>query len=193
MSNKSRRRKIRILYVPAELVETLNRLSRRTILRCQKALELWQHSKYDYLAVTGGIFLPRDIQTEPAGLIMARWFHERGVDPERLIIEQHSRDTYENITGSVAEIRNLLGRRCDSEGLEITIVTQWQHARRFQISFRKLHPEIEVKTVAVNYPLSAFETLKEYLFIGIHYVDPRGAGPFGQLNRWLRNRAALPG
>lgn len=193
MPNKPRGQRIRILFVPAELIESLNRLSRRTWLRCQQALQLWQNGQYDYLVVTGGVFLPKNIQTDPAGLLMARWFHEMGVDAERIIIEQHSRDTYENITSSVAEIRNLLGRRCDAEGLEITIVTQWQHARRFEISFRKMYPEIKIKTISVNYPMSLFETLKEYLFIAIHHVDPRGNGPFGWLNRQRRSRAAVTG
>ncbi|HMB26187.1 MAG TPA: hypothetical protein VKP03_02095 [Patescibacteria group bacterium] len=42
-----------------------------TLQRCKKALDLWKTKEYEKILVTGGIFLPPNIQTKPAGDLMA--------------------------------------------------------------------------------------------------------------------------
>jgi len=70
----------RILLVPAGLIIAKNKPDpNNTLIRCQHARKMWERGRYDYLVVCGGLFMPPDIQTDSAGLIMAQWLDEHGV------------------------------------------------------------------------------------------------------------------
>lgn len=179
--------KFRILFVPAESIERQDRLSNRTLLRCKKALELWRTGKYDLVIVSGGKFLAPDVQTLPAGLLMGRWFMNQGLETGQLIIEQESLDTFENISFSVTAMR---ARGLDDPSRwDITVVSQWQHTRRFAISFRHMSG-VEVRTADPGYGLGPIEWLKEWLFILVHVLDPLGHGQLARHNREQRRLAA---
>lgn len=182
-------RKIRILLVPAELIEPVNQLSRRTLRRCEETMRLWLTGHYAYLVVTGGIFLPRSTQTLPAALLMTRLLLSWGVADSRVIVEGDSLDTYENIDNSVREIRRRLGDG-SLDHLEVTVVTERSHGRRFELSFWNKYGLV-VQIAPVSYPMSALDKLKECIFAAIHFIDPHGTWPMARLNRWLRRRAVV--
>ncbi|MEK7183566.1 MAG: YdcF family protein [Patescibacteria group bacterium] len=185
MSNNHSR--TQILFVPAELIDPVNQLSSRTLARCKKAFELWQTEKFDFLVVTGGRFLPPSRQTTAAGVLMSRWFNEKGVNPEHIVIEEESFDTFENISGSVQAMQARgLG---DPQQWDITIVTQRQHAARFEISFWNMY-QLKIRSERPDYRLGPIEWCKEWLFILVHLFDPYGRGSLARRNRDDRRLAA---
>ena len=63
--------------------------------RCETALSVLQAYPNCFLAVTGGGTAVYNPGVTEAG-VMAKWFTERGISPERIIIENHSLTTVEN-------------------------------------------------------------------------------------------------
>ncbi len=185
MSNTNR---TRILFVPAELIVAKIRPSVNTLHRLKRALELWETRDYDYVVVSGGKFLSPVVQTEPAAQIMADWLFHYGVQADRVIIENQSLDTFENIKLSVKAIAERCGT--DRSTWEITVVTQWQHMERFAVSFKSIFG-ITIKLVPLNYPMPFFGKLMEYVMIIYHYYDAHGVGMVARSNRDKRRQAAL--
>lgn len=51
------KRKKRILVLLGRMVLPLNKLAPHdTLIRCKKALRVWEKGKYDFIITTGGIF-----------------------------------------------------------------------------------------------------------------------------------------
>lgn len=113
---------MKVLFVPSSGVSALNRLRKDTLRRCKRGLRLWQSGRYDYLLLSGGIFNPPNIQTVPASLLMRNWFLAHSVDGSKIITEEESLDTFENVKFGIKEL--------EEKGLsvaKIAVVSQWQH------------------------------------------------------------------
>ena len=158
--------KVHILLLPAECIDPVDRICERTIKRCLKALELWRTGNYDYILITGGIFLPPNVQTEPASYLIKKYLAGK-VDSSHIIIEEKSRTTFENAGFGLNE----LSLRC-IEDFDLTVVTQWQHALRFGLTFMAYGHKI--RSEKVKYRLKPSEWLREWAYILIHLVDPLG-------------------
>lgn len=185
MSNTDR---VKILFVPAGGITRLDQLDpANTLKRCEHALKMWNTKEYDHLVVTGGKFLSPDIQTAPAGQLMAEWFNAHGVNSTRIIIEEDSLDTYENISGSVIAMEDC--KLSDSQRWDITVVTQWQHSWRFWISFWNMYG-IRIEREPLSYPMSFMSWIMEFAMIAYHFYDPCGTGVIARKNRENRRRAA---
>lgn len=173
---------MRVLLVPACEVVYLNQLGPRTLARCQEALRRWAGDFYEVLVVSGGIYELPHVQTVPAAKLMCDWFVSNGVHPGQIVVEDHSLDTFENVSLSLAKIRAL-----QPEPLELEIVTQTQHARRFWLSFF-LGYRIWPKLHRIEYQMSLKEKFMEWLFLLIHLFWPKDGGPLGEKNRMSRRR-----
>jgi uncharacterized SAM-binding protein YcdF (DUF218 family) len=101
---------IRIVMVPLGSVEPVNKLSEKdTMIRMKEALKVWQEGGWDYLLVTGGAFTSKRIMTIPGARVMEEWFIANGVPADRIIVDDRSRDTYQNVEFSIEAINNRLG------------------------------------------------------------------------------------
>ena len=191
MSNSSK--PLPILFVPSGGITTLDQLDpANTLLRCVQGLKMWQTGKYQYLVVTGGKFLAPSVQTKPAGQLQAEWFVAQGVDPNRIIIEQTSLDTYENITNSLRAMHAFQNGALGDDyppNWDITVVTQWQHSWRFWISFWELG-RLRIKRAPMHYPMSWLSWVMEFAMVAYHFYDPRGTGLVARKNREGRRRTA---
>jgi len=174
----------RILLVPAGGIIAKNRLSPAdTLLRCQKAITLWQTGQYDLILVCGGIFTPfPDTHTVPAADLMKSYLLENipGISKEKILTEDSSRDTFENVKFALATLETARIKTSD-----ITVVTQWQHAIRFWITFRFCR-NIKVKLKPMFYRTALRIKLNECLFIAYHIYDPCGNKNLARKNRQNR-------
>lgn len=167
----------RILLVPSSGMSGLE-LEFDTKARCDRAFKLWCSGRYDLILVTGGV--TQSVKFPPDSTIMKTYFESLGVSSSLIIEENRALDTFQNVAFSLEKL--------DDEGIrdfQITVVTQWQHAIRFAITFwlgHGLHIQIE----CVRYPMSAIYWCCEWLYIFYHLYDPRGVRYFARLNR--RNR-----
>lgn len=173
----------KVLFVPSAGINPVNGLPpENTLARCKAGLKLWLTGKYDLILATGGVFNPPHVQTRPAGELMKEWFIVQGVPKESVLAENKSLDTFENVYCGL-EMLFAYGRP------EITVVTQWQHALRFWVTFR-LGYGISVKLAPISYPLSWREHLHEFFSFLYHLHDPRGIGNLAVKNRLARRNAA---
>lgn len=173
---------MRYLLIPSCGIEKQNQLCKTdTLLRLQEGLRLWRTGSFDYLLVSGGIFNPPEIQTVSASELMRDWLIEQGVPKGRIICESRSLDTYENISMSLDILREI-----GDQTVKITVVTQWQHAIRFRITFL-LGYRMWIRTVSMHYPMAPQAIAKEFLFILHHLLFPKGEwSPWSKRIRTLR-------
>lgn len=174
-----------VLLVPAELIDRHNQLSTNTLRRCVCALEEWRTGAYDVLLLCGGLFLAPERQSLPASLLMRDWFVQQGVPAECILTEARSLDTYQNIAFGI-EMLNKTGKNWN-----ITVLTQYQHALRFWITFLLAH-HIRVNTRPIRQPaMHVKDWLVEWLvLIPYHLVDWHGCLWLAVHNRRQRQKAA---
>lgn len=171
---------MQILMIPAGEITRKNKLSKKdTLIRCQHGLSLLRYDPnitFSKVVLSGGIFNSKDIQTIPASQIMANWLTKYGVLVNNQIIENQSRDTFENVLFTIEKLKE--------EGIEnpeITVVTQWQHAIRFRLCFKAYG--IKIQTHSLHYSVSLKTWIKEWLFIAYHIYDRKGTKFFARRNR----------
>ena len=179
---------MRILLVPSgDIVNGTDLAPFNTLPRCERGLELFRSGRYDLILVTGGCFLPRHLQTEAAGSLMYRWFVEHGIRADQIVSETKSLDTFQNISMGMTALMAIDSG--DQSSWQITVVTQWQHAWRFWISFKAMYG-LTIKRESLYYPMGFKRWLKEFALIAYHLYDKKGVGAIAQHNRNQRQRAA---
>lgn len=177
---------LKVLLVPAELIDPVDTLSPNTRRRCLAAMEAWNIGGYDFVLMTGGLFLEPARQTRSAAETMSLWFRLKFVPEERMLLEERSVDTYENIANSLGLLRERgLG------GAEITVVTQLQHAIRFKITCWRAHG-VRIRTIVVRQPEMSWKDwlLEWFVLIPIHILDRSGTGFISRWNKTKRRLAA---
>jgi len=177
---------LKILLVPAEAIDPLNQLSANTLRRCEAALEVWRTGQFDRILVTGGMFLDQKRQTIPAATIMWDWFTKHGVRDNQILVEPGSLDTYQNIDFGLRLLRE---EGCADA--QITVITQYQHALRFAITFFLAHQR-RINLIMIRQPAMLWkEWLMEWLvIIPYHLIDWRGTLWLARHNRAQRAAAA---
>ncbi|MFZ5365358.1 MAG: YdcF family protein [Patescibacteria group bacterium] len=169
-----------ILLVPAGGIKPVDQLAAKdTLNRCQRAKMMWHTREYFCILTCGGVFLPPDIQQTPAAELMRRWFDSHHVPGDRVIAEKESLDTYQNVKYSI----DLL-KQCGLTDARITVLTDWQHAIRLWITFLSYGIRVKIKTV--RHQMSWIERMKEFVFMFVHLIDPRGSWFVGRINRKKR-------
>jgi len=174
---------IRILLIPAGGMEPVNKLDEAaTPKRLLAGLNCWKTGQYDLIGTTGGVYMPPNIQTIPAARLMADWLTARSVPLEKILLADDSLDTFTDISSTL--------RVCADNGIiapKFTIVTQWQHAIRFKITFWLAHG-IQIKTKLLRYQLPWVYWLKEFGFIAYHLIDRHGNLFLARYNRKKRSQ-----
>lgn len=162
---------MKYLLIPSCEVLPLDSLENtQTLERLQAGLLEWEKNAYDFIIVSGGIYLPPEIQTIPCAILMRNWLVENNVSEENIICETSSRDTYENIECSMKLI-------LDDKYSKITVVSHWQHCLRFKTTFwRKYKKRIYVIPMWNMLSLKGF--ILEWIFLAIHIVDKNGTSRF---------------
>ncbi len=159
---------MRILLVPSGGIAPRNRVEGTTTLpRLEKAAELLRSGAYDVLLLSGGQCHAPEVETQPAALTMAAWFAEQGADGVVTILEDESRDTYENISCSLARLQLQPGVH------EITVVSHWQHTLRFMITFWLAYG-LRIKCVPLHYPIPLTSLVAGWGLILYHLYDRYG-------------------
>ena len=170
---------MRYLFIPSCEVATKDTLTGTTTeKRLIRGLALWQRGGFDAIIVTGGIYLPPEQQTIPSGILMEHWLMENGVPGKAIICEDRSRDTFENISGALALVAN-------DPAPKFTVVTHWQHALRFWVTFRLAYRR-KIAFVPMRYWIGLTGFVLEWAFLLVHIIDPRGTGRIATRNREMR-------
>lgn len=154
-------------------------------LVCMEAHKLWRTGQYEWLLVSGGIFLPPKIQTRPAADLMGAWFEECGVPRSRIIKESRSLDTFDNVRYSLYELWARGIRDPD-----ITVCTHRIHGIRIRHTFKMAH-RIDVRIHEVSLPLSIAEQVAQWLCVLYHRHDTHGTGWFARAVRTRRQHRSL--
>ena len=171
-----------VLLIPAELIHPVDRIAGATLARLEEGLRLWREGGFDLLAVSGGVFLPPDVQTRSAANLMEDWLAEHGVNRSDILVEDESLDTFQNIALTYAR----LGGRAHGNSLEWTVVSHSTHLRRFAVTCRTYG--ITMHRAPVAYRLSLGARIGEAIAYLVHRLDPRGVGHLARRNRAGRMR-----
>ena len=177
---------MKILLVPAELVDPHDQLSAITIQRCNAGLIAWKSGAFDYLLLTGGRFLPPERQSRSAAAIMRDWFVQHGVAEAQVLVEPESLDTYENIALGLEILE-----RAGHLHAQITVLTQYQHALRFVLTFFLAHHRW-IQVIPIRQPRQSWTSwfIEWLILIPCHTIDWRGRSFLARWNRKQRRLAA---
>lgn len=181
--------KIRVLFVPAEGIAERDLFTLNTMARLEEALFLWRTGEFDLMVLSGGEFLPRNIQTRPAAVLMGKWIVSQWMGPKKdqVIMETESLDTYENV---IFAVRKILRREIALSRVELTVCTEYFHAQRIATTFRCCY-SLNVAIHAVKQPDMGFVAyLKEFFLNLLHWWDPEGVSFIPRKNREARREAA---
>ncbi len=186
------------IFVPAEQVETQDKLSARTIARLEKALQIHRKGEHVFFVVSGGIFNPPEIQTQPAGKLMKEWLIAQGINQDLVLVEDRSLDTYENIERSMALIGTKIWMKhfpfqyqgvtyvTPCEGKVVIVSDHW-HLKRFKRLM--VCSKIPITFEESRYKLGFLGIVKEIVFLVITYFDPEGEGYLNCFNRERRRQS----
>jgi uncharacterized SAM-binding protein YcdF (DUF218 family) len=146
-------------------------LSQDTFYRCMHAVLLYEKAKDCKILVSGGI--PEAPTHGPAmGRALQAFFLDQGVDRKDLIVESHSRTTYENAVESARLLREQGTRR-------VMLVTDARHMLRASLCFKK--QGIHVVPAPCNYLTYQFRNRWEN-----YWPSPSGAAQFQEaFHEWL--------
>jgi uncharacterized SAM-binding protein YcdF (DUF218 family) len=97
--------------------------------RVSQAAILLRTGKARVALLSGGIVFPRAGDPPPEAEVLAAWFRDQGIEPDRLVLEDRSRNTHENATESAAIIAAHGWKR-------VLLVTSAWHAPRALGCFR---------------------------------------------------------
>lgn len=166
----------KVLFIPSCEVAAIDELEdTETEIRLKAGLLEWKKGAFDVIAVAGGVYLAPELQTRPSGDLMKEWLVERGVPADKVVSESTSRDTYENISGVLRELK---GTKID----RLVVITQWQHAMRFWITFRAAHG-VKAEIIPLRYPVGFKRFLMEWVFLLIHTMDVYGMSTLVMKNK----------
>jgi hypothetical protein len=181
---------VEILLVPSHTVKRIDGkpdcLDPHSLSRLEKAEELWEGHHYDLIVISGGTVSSSQIQTKPLATTMAEWatLHMRYI-LNQLIVEDKSRDTFENISLS---LHLLLNEKIVLRNLHLTVVTEKEQGRRILAILEKGYPNtfqtitIETPSLQVPWP----RKITEWLMYIYTCCDPRGEGWIARSLRALR-------
>ena len=102
---------LKFLIIPAgESNGTENELSKRSILLLEKAIEIYNNKKVDFLIVAGGVFeTSNKNNVKPVAFLMKNWLLEFGkMDKSIVLVEDKSFDLNEGITNSIKTIKSVI-------------------------------------------------------------------------------------
>jgi len=178
------RGKFQILVVPGWPIISVDRLSPNALLVCRHAIALWRTGRYDYLMFTGGRAWDSCVQTRTWSEIGRAIAVSEGVDPDRILVEGISVDTYGHIGQGVGLLR-MIGIM----DFHLTFCTHAIHGFRIRRTARANHG-LDVTIAAVPLPLTLRETLAELAYAFYHGIDPHGDGWIARRNRARRRKRA---
>ena len=169
---------MRYLFIPSCEVAQFDSLEgTMTEKRLVRGLQIWRSGGYDMIIVSGGVYLPPEIQKTPSGRLMKEWLVEKDIPASKVITEDRSRDTYENISFSL--------RLLEDVEPKIMVVTHWQHAMRFWLTFKLAH-KMKVRTERMWYWIGAKNFILEWAILLVHMFDRMGTGKIARKNRESR-------
>jgi len=173
---------MRYLLIPSCEVAKLNSLEGTiTEKRLERGLRIWEQGDFDAIVVSGGVYLPPDIQTTSSAKLMKEWLVDRGVPAVSIISESDSRDTYENLGNTFV----LLAMAFQNSRPDMTVVTHWQHGLRFYAAAYLGHGK-KLHLIPMWYSIGIKGFLMEWIFLLVHLIDWRGTGWIAKHNRASR-------
>lgn len=185
--------KIRVLMLPAEGIAPTDQFTPNTMARLQTARQLVMREDFDLIVFSGGKFLDPWIQTKPAAILMRDWFFSIpcSLTRERGIVEIRSLDSYQNVHFTVDKLNRFrIKAGLDWSQLDITVCTEYFHARRIATTFRLCYG-IDVKIHGVKQPdMGVMAYVKEFFLNVLHFLDPHGNSYIPRKNREARREAA---
>ena len=151
----------------------------RTQERCRRATRLWTLGGFDVIVVSGGRFVSG--QRWSAAKMMADMLEDEGVPHDKILIEDRSVDTFENI----AETMRLLWKTFPGKRFRLSAVTDQAHAPRVRCIFKYAH-ELPVEMYTTDTLPSPTEMVRDLGgVLWTRFIDPHGTG---RLARFIRKR-----
>lgn len=138
--------------------------------RANDAIELYKEGILDTLVLTGGIGFFSKNREDSEASVMRKYMISNGVSDENIIVEDKSRNTFENMNNSVKMIEDASGK----DG-NIVIVTSDFHSKRSKGMLQKMTP---------------LEILSYGSLDGKHDIDVWSKGDFA-VKKLIRTEALL--
>ena len=158
-----------ILLIPTSYdLSELGQLDYATTCRCEAGLKLWRTENYHKIVVCGSV-----------AEMMSEWLKREGVPEKDIIVENESVDTFTNVGHTLSKLRDM-----QIKEFSLGVVTHWQQAIRFLITFRFYNIDIALHNLFYKVPFTTL--LKECFFILYHFYDWRGNKYFARRNRAKR-------
>lgn len=179
----------KILLVPAGHCSDFG-ISYDTEIRVLSAIECCGKRNFDLIIFSGGIFWKKSksMPNISAAKFMKNMFERYSPNilsgkNTRIVLENESLDTFQCIDFSlkiIQEQEKIHGKA------EITVISDWQHLKRLKISFWKGYG-IKIKTRRAFYSVELRQYLKEWMYLLVHMLDPKGTSWLPRINRKCRN------
>jgi len=144
-------------------------------------LKLWKTGKYDYIVVSGAKTYSEEIQTKPAGTLMAEWLEKNDVPSEKILIDNNATDSFLNVDYTMDLIK-----KEDLDEYQITVIATYLHDWRLGLTFRKKYG-VKIKSLKVKHKITLQELFGEIFVLFYALYDPLGKGRFARRNREARN------
>jgi len=180
-----RKKTISFLVLLPGKVTKLNKISLRLKVRLERALKLFRSGEFSFFLVSGGKLNPPEIQNKSTALLMKEWLMEKGIDRERILVEDDSSDIFQNLENIKDKIKKKVAKSnkiCDTS-YSVTVVDDKERLKRIAIVFE--NKKVEVNYIEAYYKLSLVEFLKEKFYYVITVLNPHGAD---FLNRSMREK-----
>ncbi|MFA6427921.1 MAG: YdcF family protein [Candidatus Buchananbacteria bacterium] len=161
-----------ILFIPVcEASPPENLAGTENLRRLKTGLRLYQSGGYEFILLSGG---GGTIVEWPSTRLMQRYLVRNGVPSDKIIVEQCSVTTFENVEFSL----QILREEFPGKEIWLTVVSQWQHTLRFWLTLRAY----EVKFIICPQPsqVSGWQTLGEWAYLVYTWYDPTGRKYFAK-------------
>lgn len=128
--------------------------------RCDKAIELYNNNKINYILLSGGVgYFNRNRKNTEAKL-MYDYLLENGISKDKILLEDRSRNTYQN----ALYCGILLGKKFDLENDKFLLITSESHMKRSYLLFKSLIKDIYLDSCSSKDNFSDKDIFKKNFF-----------------------------
>ena len=146
-----------------------------TKIRCDEGASLFlkRNNLNDIIITCGGIYLPKERQTQPAADLMKKYLVTRyGIQENSIWCENKSLDSWQNVE---LLIQLIIERGVNPEKTQLLFVSHWTHVLRLMfVAWTNKYKWRNIKGEFLFYPIGLKEVLKQLFILAYTITDPRG-------------------
>lgn len=146
-----------------------------TKIRCDEGASLFlkRNNLHDIIITCGGIYLPKERQTQPAADLMKKYLVTRyGIQENSIWCENKSLDSWQNVE---LAIQLIIERGVNLENVQLLFISHWTHVLRLMfVAWTNGYKWRNIKGEFLFYPIGCKEVVKQLFILTYTLKDPRG-------------------